>query len=81
MRREEFCGEVSGVADALDVDSALGRDGDPRDGTVPQAHPEPRLRVHLYDIDKDSADLLHLYESFWNWVLYEYLHLVTDTED
>ena len=47
MRCEEFCGEVSGVADALDVDSALGRDGHPRDGAVPQAHPEPRLGVHL----------------------------------
>ena len=47
MRGEEFGGKVPCVADALDVDSALGRYGDPRDGTVPQAHPEPRLRVHL----------------------------------
>ena len=47
MRCEEFCGKVSGVADALDVDPALGRDGHPRDGAVPQAHPEPRLGVRL----------------------------------
>lgn len=47
MRGEELGGKVSGVSEALDVDSALRRDGDPRDGPVPQAHPEPRLRVHL----------------------------------
>lgn len=59
MRCEEFCGKVSGVADALDVDSALGRDGHPRDGAVPQAHPEPRLGVHLVAV-KDQ-DFNHLF--------------------
>ena len=65
-RGEEFGGEVSRVAEALDVDSALGRDGDPREGPVPQAHPEPRLRVHLIVHQKDLNDLSHMFQSFWS---------------
>ena len=60
MRCEEFCGEMSGVADALDVDSALGRDGHPRDGAVPQTHPEPRLGVHLMAVDEKDFNHLHV---------------------
>ena len=47
---------MSGVAEALEVDAALGRDGDPRDGAVPQRHAEPRLRVHLRGVETGRFD-------------------------
>ena len=65
MRCEEFCGKVSRVADALDVDSALGRDGHPRDGAVPQAHTEPCLGVYLVVVnEKDlSQSITYFFEK------------------